>query len=161
MIGGPARRQRLHSVKPQIGQIERVDKQIDRANRIALFNPVTEAFRQQRVFTQPGSQPERLRVGTRFPLFPYSDRWADIPESSVRAINDRFAPQKSSEPFRRRPPLKSVTDLAPDACYYLLRVACVHWRVRWRSRLDGANLLRQGLQRLRALTARISQQTCQ
>ena len=48
MIGGPARRQRLHTVKPQIGQIERLDEYIDRANRIALFNPVAKAFRQQR-----------------------------------------------------------------------------------------------------------------
>jgi ABC transporter substrate binding protein len=46
MIGGPARRQRPHTVKPQIGQIERLDEHIDRANRIALFNPVTKAFRQ-------------------------------------------------------------------------------------------------------------------
>jgi hypothetical protein len=45
MIGGPARRQRLHTVKPQIGQIERLDEHIDRANRIALFNPITKAFR--------------------------------------------------------------------------------------------------------------------
>ena len=44
----PACRQRLHTVKPQIGQIERLDKHIDRANRIAIFNPVTKAFRQQR-----------------------------------------------------------------------------------------------------------------
>src|ERR1019366_6878084 len=48
MIGGPASRQRLHTVKPQIGQIERLDEHIDRTNRIALFNPVPEAFRQQR-----------------------------------------------------------------------------------------------------------------
>jgi hypothetical protein len=48
MIGGPARRQRLHTVKPQIGQIERLDEHIDRANRIAILNPVTKAFRQQR-----------------------------------------------------------------------------------------------------------------
>ena len=46
MIGGPARRQRPHTVKPQIGQIERLDEHIDRANRIALFSPVTKAFRQ-------------------------------------------------------------------------------------------------------------------
>src|SRR5205807_9196099 len=48
MIGGPARRQRLHTVKPQISQIERLDEHIDRANRIALFDPVTKALRQQR-----------------------------------------------------------------------------------------------------------------
>jgi hypothetical protein len=39
MIGGPARRQRLHTVKPQIGQIERLDENIDRANRIAPMRP--------------------------------------------------------------------------------------------------------------------------
>src|SRR5262245_53560375 len=48
MIGGPARRQRLYTVKPKIGQIERLDEHIDHANRIALFNPVAKAFRQQR-----------------------------------------------------------------------------------------------------------------
>ena len=48
MIGGPARRQRLHTVKSQVGKIERLDKYINRANRIALFNPVAKAFRQQR-----------------------------------------------------------------------------------------------------------------
>jgi hypothetical protein len=48
MIGRPAIRKWLHTVKPQPEQIKRVDEHIDRTNRIALFDPVTEAFRQQR-----------------------------------------------------------------------------------------------------------------
>ena len=43
-----ARRLGLHSVKPQIGKIERINERVDHANRIAFINPVFEAFRQQR-----------------------------------------------------------------------------------------------------------------
>ena len=48
MIGRPPRRLRLHPIEPQIGEIERIDERIDHANRIALVDPVIEAFRQQR-----------------------------------------------------------------------------------------------------------------
>ena len=48
MIRGPAGRLGIDAVEPQLGQIERIDEHIDHANRIALVNPVIEAFRQQR-----------------------------------------------------------------------------------------------------------------
>lgn len=48
MVGGPARRCRLHAAETQFGEIEHVDERIDHANTIALIDPVIEAFRQQR-----------------------------------------------------------------------------------------------------------------
>src|SRR5262245_56927975 len=39
---------RPDSLKAQLGNIECIDEGIDHANRIALINPVIEAFRQQR-----------------------------------------------------------------------------------------------------------------
>ena len=35
-------------VKPSIAQIQHLDERIDHANRIAVVDPVVEAFRQQR-----------------------------------------------------------------------------------------------------------------
>src|SRR5215813_13648811 len=48
MIGRPPRRRRLDPLKAQLGYIQGIDEGIDHANRIALVNPVIEAFRQQR-----------------------------------------------------------------------------------------------------------------
>jgi hypothetical protein len=48
MIGRPPRRRRLDALKAQFGNIQCIDECIDHANRIALVNPVIEAFRQQR-----------------------------------------------------------------------------------------------------------------
>jgi hypothetical protein len=48
MVRRSPRRLGLHSVKPQIGKIERINERVDHANRIAFINPVFEAFRQQR-----------------------------------------------------------------------------------------------------------------
>jgi hypothetical protein len=48
MIAGPAGRCRLDVIEAHLGQVERVDERIHRANRIALVNPIIEAFRQQR-----------------------------------------------------------------------------------------------------------------
>ena len=47
MIGGPARYFRHHAVEPELGQIERIDERVHRANRIALIDPLIEAFGQQ------------------------------------------------------------------------------------------------------------------
>ena len=38
---------RRHSVEPEIGEIEHLDERVDYANRIALVDPVIEAFGQQ------------------------------------------------------------------------------------------------------------------
>src|SRR6185295_11359161 len=43
-----ARRRRLDALKAQLANIQCIDEGIDHANRIALVNPVIEAFRQQR-----------------------------------------------------------------------------------------------------------------
>ena len=48
MVGRPARRLGLDPVKPQIGEIERINERVDHANSIAFVDPVFEAFRQQR-----------------------------------------------------------------------------------------------------------------
>ena len=48
MIGGPAGVSGIDAGEPKISQIERRDEGIDDANRIALVDPVIEAFRQQR-----------------------------------------------------------------------------------------------------------------
>ena len=48
MIGRPPRRRRFDPIKAQLGNIQCIDEGIDHANRIALVNPVIEAFRQQR-----------------------------------------------------------------------------------------------------------------
>ena len=47
MIGGPARYFRRHAFEPELGQIERIDERVHRANRIALIDPIIEAFGQQ------------------------------------------------------------------------------------------------------------------
>ena len=44
MIGGPTGRSRNDTFKPETAQIERLDEHIDRANRIALVDPVIKAF---------------------------------------------------------------------------------------------------------------------
>src|SRR6516164_1383772 len=48
MIGRPPRRLRINSAKPNLGQIEFLDKGVDRSNRIVFANPVVQAFRKQR-----------------------------------------------------------------------------------------------------------------
>src|SRR6516164_11587830 len=48
MIGRPPRRLRINSAKPNLGQIEFLDKGVDRSNRIVFANPVFQAFRKQR-----------------------------------------------------------------------------------------------------------------
>ena len=60
MIAGPAGRRWLDIIEAQFGEIERVDERIDRANRIALVDPVIEAFRQQRRLAAIGPFDEPL-----------------------------------------------------------------------------------------------------
>src|SRR3954471_4830758 len=47
MIGRLARCLRYNAFKPTLRQIERIDECIDRANRIALIDPLIQAFGQQ------------------------------------------------------------------------------------------------------------------
>src|SRR6516225_6013037 len=48
MIRGPAGRCRIDAIEPEVAQFQRIDEHIDRANRIALVDPIIKAFRQQR-----------------------------------------------------------------------------------------------------------------
>jgi hypothetical protein len=48
MIRGPAGRGRIDAIEPELAEFQRIDEHIDRANRIALADPIIEAFRQQR-----------------------------------------------------------------------------------------------------------------
>jgi hypothetical protein len=85
--GRPAGRCRINAIEPEVAQFQRIHEHIDRANGIALVDPIIEAFRQQgrllairpsnetlhhfpppiqqqnhsidRVFTQPGPMPRK------------------------------------------------------------------------------------------------------
>ena len=48
MIRGPAGRRRIDAIEPEVAEFQRIDEHIDRANRIALADPIIKAFRQQR-----------------------------------------------------------------------------------------------------------------
>jgi hypothetical protein len=48
MIRGPASRCRVDAIEPEVAEFQRIDEHIDRANRIALLDPIIKAFRQQR-----------------------------------------------------------------------------------------------------------------
>jgi hypothetical protein len=48
MIRGPAGRCRIDAIEPEVAEFQRIDEHIDRANRIALVDPIIKAFRQQR-----------------------------------------------------------------------------------------------------------------
>src|ERR1700730_1684069 len=48
MVRRPAGRCRINAIEPEVAQFQRIHEHIDRANRIALVNPIIEAFRQQR-----------------------------------------------------------------------------------------------------------------
>jgi hypothetical protein len=48
MISWPVGRCRIDAIEPEVAEFQRVDEHIDRANRIALADPIIEAFRQQR-----------------------------------------------------------------------------------------------------------------
>ena len=46
MVRRPTSRGRLHPLKAHFSQIERIDKHVDHANRVALINEIIEAFGQ-------------------------------------------------------------------------------------------------------------------
>ena len=46
MVRWPASRRRLNPFEAHLGQIERIDKHVDHANRVALVNEIIEAFGQ-------------------------------------------------------------------------------------------------------------------
>ena len=48
MVRWPTSRSRLHPFKAHLSQIERIDKHVDHANRVAFVNEIIEAFGQQR-----------------------------------------------------------------------------------------------------------------
>ena len=48
MIRRPAGRCWINAIEPELAQFQRIHEHIDRANRIALVDPIIEAFRQQR-----------------------------------------------------------------------------------------------------------------
>src|SRR5713101_4865847 len=45
MIRGPAGRCRIDAIEPEVAEFQRIDEHIDRANRIALADPIIEALR--------------------------------------------------------------------------------------------------------------------
>jgi len=48
MVRRPAGRCRINAIEPEVAQFQRIHEHIGRANRIALVDPIIEAFRQQR-----------------------------------------------------------------------------------------------------------------
>jgi hypothetical protein len=48
MVRRPASCRRLNPIEAHLGQIERIDKHVDHANRIAIVNEIIKAFGQQR-----------------------------------------------------------------------------------------------------------------
>ncbi len=48
MIRRPASCLGIHPIKPKLGQIQSVDKNVNHPNRIVLADPVLQAFRKQR-----------------------------------------------------------------------------------------------------------------
>ena len=48
MIRGPAGRCPIDAIEPKVAEFQRIDEHIDRANRIALADPIIKTFRQQR-----------------------------------------------------------------------------------------------------------------
>ena len=48
MVCWPAGRCRINAIEPEVAEFQRIHEHIDRANRIALLDPIIEAFRQQR-----------------------------------------------------------------------------------------------------------------
>jgi hypothetical protein len=46
MVRWPTSRRRLHLLKAHLGQIKRIDKHVEHANRVALVNEIVQAFGQ-------------------------------------------------------------------------------------------------------------------
>jgi hypothetical protein len=45
MVRWPAGRRRINAIEPKVSKFQRIHEHIDRANRIALIDPIIEAFR--------------------------------------------------------------------------------------------------------------------
>src|SRR5262245_22527842 len=106
MIGRPSRHRRLDPLKAQLGNIKCSDEGIDHANRIALVNPVIEAFRQQR----------RLR-----PIRPCNEALHQFPRRIIRRI---LAAPAFSHTQGQPPPSatgSSISNPCPNLLGYLPR----------------------------------------
>src|SRR6201989_719179 len=80
MIRRPARGSRIDPFKGHLGQIERVDKNVDHTNRIVLADPVFHAFRKQRALPTIDAFDEALHP---IPLKSRGNRNSRITQSSV------------------------------------------------------------------------------
>ena len=60
MVRRPAGRCRINAIEPEVAEFQRIHEYIDRANRIALVDPIIEAFRQQRSLLAISSLNETL-----------------------------------------------------------------------------------------------------
>jgi hypothetical protein len=111
MIGRPPRRRRLNALKAQLGDIQCIDESVDHANRIALVNPVIEAFRQQ-----SGCQQARSDQTTMRPLHEGAADLKSTPKQSHRGgacFWRTTMPQKLSGGFGElRTPLSRLVALA-------------------------------------------------
>ena len=105
MIGGPARYFRRHAFEPEFGQIERIDVRVQRANRIALIDPIIEAFGQQNPRSAPTMKRFIRSSANRARILPRESNPA-MRFRAARVIHDRggtvtwpcvsAAPQKST-----------------------------------------------------------------
>src|SRR5665811_1540017 len=86
MIRRPAGRCRIDAIEPEVAEFQRVDEHVDRANRIALVDPIIKAFRQQRrllAIRTRSSSPDRQQTT----LLPEClDDWVDE-SNPVRAVD--------------------------------------------------------------------------
>src|ERR1700756_3832259 len=80
MIRRPARGRRIDPFKGHLGQIERVDKNVDHTDRIVLADPVFHAFRKQRALPTIDAFDEALHP---IPLKSRGNRNSRITPSSV------------------------------------------------------------------------------
>src|ERR1035437_2934850 len=98
MVRRPAGRWRIDAIEPEVAEFQRIDEHIDRANRIALADPIIEAFRQQRRLL--AIRPLNETLDTFPPRFSkriiasmgFSHSLDQNRKSSMRAYVFRFAP---------------------------------------------------------------------
>src|SRR5499427_9291252 len=65
MVGWPSGCFRLNTTEAKLRQIEFVDKDVDRPNRIVLANPILQAFREQRTLPSIRAFNEPLHLSLR------------------------------------------------------------------------------------------------
>jgi len=94
LIAGP------NAIEPEVAQFQRIHEHIDRANRIALVDPIIEAFRQQRRLLAIHRLNETLH---RFPRR-FSKRIIASTEFSHSLLRKRTAtPRSAHSKAQRRP----------------------------------------------------------